>query len=45
MERPVQAKYQTDRQIRQSMGRRDVDRNISREAGEQTAKKSCYCFL
>ena len=45
MEKRVQAKEESDRQIRHLIQRRDADRTYSREAGELTAKKSRYCFI
>ena len=44
MESPVQAGYQSLRQIRVAMGSRDAERNTSSEVREPCVKKSRYCL-
>jgi hypothetical protein len=46
MEKPVQAKYQSGRQIRQAMGRRDADRNeVGKLAGSLSRKAAIVCIV
>ncbi|MFR3946109.1 MAG: hypothetical protein ACLTZM_02555 [Ruminococcus sp.] len=44
MESPVQAGYQSLRQIRAAMGSCDAERNTSSEVREPCVKKSRYCL-